>query len=315
MILRENLSFDVSSYRFERVSETNLHNLVSIFEANNGFSQSLSYFKSKFNTGYTGVSYVGFFAFSPEGEPAAFYGVYPCFINLNGSAVLAAQSGDTITHSSHQRRGLFVLLANLTYQLAQELGIRYVFGFPNSNSLHGFVNKLDFIKVGAIVRYDFDVSTIPYTKILRRLKLNAVDIFFKELILDKFKVGYPGEKEETVSCLRNFEYFQYKNFTGGRIIEYRDFYFWLKIDELLFIGDIYSKSSRPLTEAISEIKSLAKILGIAKIIFEVTRDSIADMHLRKHYSSVESCPIIVKSLGESQIVNDWNFTGGDVDTF
>ena len=50
---------------------------------------------------------------------------------------------DTMTHPNYRNRGLFIKLANLTYDHAfKEFGSLKLIGIPGSNSYHGFVNKL-----------------------------------------------------------------------------------------------------------------------------------------------------------------------------
>jgi len=77
-------------------------------------------------------------------EPAAFYGLIPEFYLINGEKVKVYQSMDTMTHPRYQKRGLFTHLANMTHDhvVEKEDGINLV-GIPGSNSLPGFVNKLN----------------------------------------------------------------------------------------------------------------------------------------------------------------------------
>ena len=89
------------------------------------------------------MSHIGFLAFDEDGSPVAFYGVFPCLASWEGQTMLVAQSGDTMTHPSHTRKGLFILLANMTYNLAKEKGVKLIFGFPNQNSFSGFANRLN----------------------------------------------------------------------------------------------------------------------------------------------------------------------------
>ncbi|MBX7203773.1 MAG: GNAT family N-acetyltransferase, partial [Bacteroidia bacterium] len=113
----------MSDYRIERISEERLKDLIQLYKASFGKTYPINYLKNKFNTQYTGVSFVGYLAYDPAGQPAAYYGVFPCHIRYNGRQILSAQSGDTMTHPAHQGKGLFTKLAKLTYELAKELNI------------------------------------------------------------------------------------------------------------------------------------------------------------------------------------------------
>ena len=105
----------MSDYRFERVSKNNVKDLLIIYK--DAFDKELNIveFKKKQNTKEFGDSYVGFIAYDQNNTPSAFYGVYPCKIEYNGKLFLAAQSGDTMTHSKHRGKGLFTKLALETY--------------------------------------------------------------------------------------------------------------------------------------------------------------------------------------------------------
>src|SRR6185295_4439504 len=91
-------------------------------------------------------------------SPAAFYGVFPVLVLISGKEVLAAQSGDTMTHRDHQKKGLFIKLAQRTFETCREKGIELVFGLPNSNSYHGFTKKLNWQHKDDIGRFDLKLS-------------------------------------------------------------------------------------------------------------------------------------------------------------
>src|SRR6187402_3609887 len=123
-----------AGYRIERLTEELLADLTSLHQAVYQKKIALDFFKRKYNTAFTGAMYVGFLAYDGN-QPAAFYGVIPCFINCKGNSMLAAQSADTMTHPDHRGKGFFTELAELTYQLCRTEGIQVLFGFPNQNSL------------------------------------------------------------------------------------------------------------------------------------------------------------------------------------
>src|SRR5690349_10058338 len=134
----------VEEYYFERLTPENISDLVSIYKEAFGKVVTVDFLNNKNNTAWCGISYAGYIAYaSATKTPAAFYGVFPCYLSYQGQTILAAQSGDTMTHKDHQGKGLFVTLAKKTYQLVESLGVKVVFGFPNENSYPGFVRKLN----------------------------------------------------------------------------------------------------------------------------------------------------------------------------
>ncbi len=126
----------------ERLSDDNLADVEKLHAAVYGKMPAARFFSMKYNTGFTGVQHIGFIAYNNDQLPIAFYAVIPCFMRFDDKIVLAAQSADTMTHPQYRNKGLFVELALLTFQLCRKADIKLIFGFPNQNSLHGFINKL-----------------------------------------------------------------------------------------------------------------------------------------------------------------------------
>lgn len=86
---------------------------------------------------------VGFDAHD-KGELVAHYACIPNQVKIAGNSIRALLSLNTATRPSHQGRGLFTKLAEMTYNLAYEKGFDSVYGVANSNSTPGFIKKLGF---------------------------------------------------------------------------------------------------------------------------------------------------------------------------
>lgn len=86
---------------------------------------------------------VGFNAFMGD-ELAAHYVAIPLMARVHGKDERGLLSLNTATHLSHQGKGLFTKLANLTYEAAAREGFGFVIGVANANSTHGFTKKLGF---------------------------------------------------------------------------------------------------------------------------------------------------------------------------
>jgi hypothetical protein len=85
-------------YRIERMSAGRLKDLEGLFSAVYGAAPARDYFRKKYDTVYTGLEYIGYIALNSQDIAVAYYGVIPCFIQYGSENVLAAQSGDTMTH-------------------------------------------------------------------------------------------------------------------------------------------------------------------------------------------------------------------------
>src|SRR4030095_6386931 len=130
-------------YSIVRLGENNLKDLEILYREVYGHKPVKNYLFKKYNTAYTGAQYVGHIAYNSENIAVAYFGVIPCFILYNDQIILSAQAADAMTLSSHRYKGLFVELAKKTFDLCRAAGIQLIFGFPNQNSYHGLVHKLE----------------------------------------------------------------------------------------------------------------------------------------------------------------------------
>jgi len=81
---------------------------------------------------------------TPE-KLAGHYAVISYRLKTRDAVVAACQSLDTFTNPSFRNQGIFVELAEETFRASSASGVKFVFGFPNGNSLPGFVRKLGFV--------------------------------------------------------------------------------------------------------------------------------------------------------------------------
>lgn len=81
---------------------------------------------------------------------AAHYATIPVVAKIEGRTARGLLSINTATHPDHQKRGLFVRLAEATYEAGRQAGYEFVYGVANHNSVHGFVRKLGFQSVGLL---------------------------------------------------------------------------------------------------------------------------------------------------------------------
>lgn len=89
------------------------------------------------------------YALEPESKNiAAIYTYLPTIVKCMGTNVPALQSFDTLTDHKHRGKGLFIQLASQLAEKETAKGNALVFGFPNENSVKGFVKKLGFTYFG-----------------------------------------------------------------------------------------------------------------------------------------------------------------------
>ncbi len=104
---------------------------------------------------------VGFNAYDGE-TLAAHYVTQPMQAVIDGQKRRGLLSLNTATHPGHQGKGLFVKLADRTYQYAADQGYDFVVGVANQNSVHGFTKKLGFQLAGQLHAL-LGIGALPYT--------------------------------------------------------------------------------------------------------------------------------------------------------
>lgn len=309
-------------YRFEKLNDSNLNDLLPIYE--DAFKQKVDIFflRKKQDTSVFGLSYVGFIAYSDDNEPAAFYGVFPCIAVYQDKKYLIAQSGDTMTHSNHTGRGLFTQLAKITYDYCKENGVHLVFGFPNKNSYPGFVRKLDWIHFDDMDAYIIRVKTISWYRIHKHLKISD-GFFYKrgEKILQR----YSSKKAFKSSCQlkdvpvvdHSNDFFQYKTYGDNYLIEVEGVGVWLKFDtDFLMIGDIEKVNDEQLIGVVKELKKIARKMFIPALRFHGSKDIWLTDFFRKKGESLEvTYPIGGINFTNIIPLEKMKFTMADNDTF
>ena len=134
------------------------------------------------------------FAKNPFGQPIikllfdndlliGHYAIIPCQIADRGESIEAMLSMTTMVKKEYQGQGIFSFLADQAYQEAQKQGIKIVFGFPNSNSYHGFVKNFGWIGMGPL-------------EILEREVLEQSDVVGRVKDIDKIGEEFDSFWEE-----------------------------------------------------------------------------------------------------------------------
>lgn len=266
----------MEGYRLERLTASNLGDLAVIYASAFGKETSVDYLRKKFDTSAFGHGHVGFLAYAEGGEPAGFYGVFPCMVSYNDRSYLCAQSGHTMTHRDHQGKGLFTALAQRTYDLCRELGIHLVFGFPNRNSYPGFVRKLHWEHVNDLRAYVVRVRTLPWVRLKSMLKLPpSIHRVWCDTVLGLCAKGGPFPNsvlEHGIAGVdRSPEFFAYKAYEPSLIIRLHGIDVWVKVnDDFLLIGDLARCDAKTFAKVIGSLRRLAFLMGLHHLRYHCT---------------------------------------------
>ncbi len=284
---------------------------------------TLDWLEAKFATEWTGVSYLAFVAVSSDNRIAAFYALYPVMMNLSGREVIAAQSGDTMTHPAHRKRGLFLQLAERTYQEAAKQGIVLVFGFPNENSVGGFRNHLNWRFLPDLVTTEFRCGGSWLTHCYQKLRHRSEERVFEHLETVKANDQTSAMSSEANSVVRDAGYLQYKHrIANGVVIEAEGLVVWLKPGRRIDVGAMNGEQDMTSEELAVRLRRIMKMCGAHTMRFTYSADSEP---LRKilNIAQVQSRTVagylyLGGSEGEvasSDQVADLFFCRGDLDYF
>jgi len=311
---------NTNDYNIARLDRGRLLDLARLHKIVYRVSPANNHFQRKYDTGYTGIENIGFVAYDVAGEPVAFYGVIPCFIQCGDQIVLAAQSADTMTHTDHRNKGLFMKLARLTFDLCKEVGIKLVFGFPNQNSHRGLV-KLGWVTTEVMERFRIAVNVLPLESVSRKFNwTGAIYSSHIENVLRNHFYSRQGLANSLITAgrggiYRDEKYLQYKTYSPSQVMHLGPCKIWYKIQSGFLIGDMEAVTAHNFETTIDELKKICRRLGVKEIIFQTSPGtSLAELFAR-NVPAVASFPIMFLDLGSNLDLAKVKFTLADIDIF
>lgn len=267
---------------------------------------------------------IGYFAIDSNGKTGGFYGVFKDNLTYQNKSYMVAQSGDTMTHPAHQKKGLFLMLAKATYNKCIEDGIALIFGFPNKQSYHGFSTKLDWTFYGNMRRWTFTVNSFPWcelTSINRQLKsayrkfaehkIRQYKVKPTRIIADQFNTSY-----EVGMIEKSLAFFNFKlDNPSVQLLQFRDFTLLVKFDNHLIIGDIGYKNELYATELMNCITQLGELIGCRKVVISLSLNHWANSIFENNLTSEDGLPIGFLNFNSDIDPSKIAFSYSDFDTF
>lgn len=309
-----------NEYFIERLTENNLADIEELHAAVYGKMPPPGFFFKKYNTAFTGVNYMGYIAYKPDGLPIAYYGVIPCFIKIDDKLVLSAQSADTMTHPGFRFKGLFVELSNLTFQLCRDNNINLLFGFPNQNSIHGAVNKLHWLVTEQMECFVIQSGGFPWHKVFNKLPfLTGGFSAYQKKQISKYVLPQQGIANSVfedgfAGVYRDNNYLNYKTYTPNYVIKTGNSILWIKIGATLVIGDILIKPA-DFDDMMHHLLKLARKLGIAEVYFHTSTGTALHSLFLSRWEPIPSFAVLFQDFKGDIEIDKIKFTSADIDTF
>jgi len=307
-------------YSIVRLDKDNLTDLDQLYKAVYGVAIRTGFYKEKYATAYTGLTFVGYIAYSPEHEPVAYYGVIPCFIEHAGRRILAAQSADTMTHPGYRYKGMFTQLSRLTFSLCQSAGIRLVFGFPNQQSYPGAI-RMGWKETAAMDRFEVRISALPLASLAARWPfMKPWYRRYQHIVTARYALslaGVPGSMitGDDAGVQRSAPYLECRKYNDTQVLGIGPVKVWVKITPVLFIGDMEGVDENNFDSVIRTLAKLCRRLGIRRISFHTSPDTILHRLWSARYAAVPSFPVLFQDFGAEVPLEKIKFTFADIDIF
>lgn len=307
-------------YTIARLNANNLADLEQLYEAVYGRKVRPGFYKDKYDTAYTGVTCIGYIAYSLHQEPVAYYGVIPCFIEYAGRSILAAQSADTMTHPGHRYKGMFAELSRLTFALCREAGLRLVFGFPNQHSYPGAI-RMGWKETETMDRFYVRVPALPLASLAARWPFIAPWYRrYQRSVIARYVLPQAGVSNtvltgETAGLQRSSPYLEYKKYTDTQVLQIADAKLWVKISTVMYIGDMEQVNENNFEIVMHELKHICRRLGIRHLSFHISPHTALHRLWSSSYVAVPSFPVLFQDFGAEVPLEKIKFTFADIDIF
>jgi len=307
-----------------KIDDNSYKDIKELYLRSFNLDASIESIKIKYDTSSFGLKNIGYLAIDTEGDLAAYYGAFPMRMVVDKKDYIVAQSGDTMTAPEHRKKGLFTELAKLTYQLAEQCGIQFVFGFPNANSYPGFIKNLDWKFFGCLKSFIFYNKVLPLCELSVKFKfLLPVYKWYCKIKLAKLKLELSPENikafEDDSSrgyIKKNIDFFKYKLMNDNiYLIKINDFSLLIKPNPHLYIGAVGNFDIKRTDDFIATLKLLAKKLGCKKTIMNLSENHWLFNYLQKKVEHTDSLPIGYYIINKDLPYEEISYVGADSDTF
>lgn len=309
-------------YAFERVLPAHYPLLLELYSDAFNAHPSLQEINKRFNTTNLGCELIGFIAIHKKtNEPAAYYGVFPHQAIAEEKVLLVAQSGDTMTHSAHRKKGLFVILARLTYKECLKNNISIIYGFPNENSYPGFIKHLDWKQLDTIIRYDLKLSfkTFPLSKLskkfnwIKRIHLKYAKWLLRKKINNQVYSFQNNYSTSYTKVLRDKNYLEYKQSADKFFLTIENVIVWIRLTDVIWIGD-FDNYAAITPQVLRKLKQVASWLGYNTIVFNFNESLPLPEQLKGFKKNGKDASCFYVPDNQSVPAN-FIFTGADFDTW
>ncbi len=307
-----------SSYRFERLSRENIHHLIHLFKSVFKKDVTLSFLLGKYDTDYIGKSFLGHIAFENE-KPVSYGGYVPYKIKLGENIIIGAQSVDSMSLPEASGKGVFRMIYHLNIELLKAENIYLAYGFANQLSNPVFVDKFGWSLHHHLQTFVIPVGGTSIYRVFKKLGISVqneskTNSIIDELLVDQ-KMENPFLPDGKDHIVYDECFFKYKSFQKQHIVSINGIKVWIKLGNVLSIGNIEHCSKQDFHNTVSELVNLGFKLKLNKIILQYSENSIQAAALREKFVPIKGLAVIYKFFNTQNTFKNAMFSYGDIDTF
>ena len=145
--------------RIEKYKSGDEAAILELFEASFGIKMSSKFWQWRYNNNPHYNEQLIHLMWDDK-KLAGHYALSPVKMLIDGVPELTGLSMTTMTHPEYRGIGVFTKLANSVYEEAfNKHNLSFVWGFPNSNSHYGFVNKLSWENIGYVPMMSLQINS------------------------------------------------------------------------------------------------------------------------------------------------------------
>lgn len=262
---------------------------------------------------------LGHIAFSEDGQPVGFVGMFPCKAKYKDVRIMTAQMGDVMTHPNHRRKGIFTLLANKNIELARNNNYKYLFGFPNDAAYPGWI-KMGWENPCKILGFSKKLIPSVDYKIINRI---SSKLFYKiaskrikKILLDDSGINFPSSADFHI--IKDKSYQKYKSYSKTNyLLNLDNGVAWIGFYHFqIILGDFLIKDSSKADIFFNELFKFSGSLGASEIIYyQPSSYPIVSQAITDLFEKAPDIEFICYNLVEEKYENTLFVTGTDFDTF
>jgi len=223
-------------------------------------------------------------------KAAAIYAVSSVKFKIGNELLLGTQSLDTITDIDYRGKGLFITLAKEVYAKSAAAGAALVYGFPNGNSIHGFVKKLDWQVLDPLPFLIKPLQSKYFTDKIKPLRfLPNISLSFGSYAANKnYKITESSEFPEAATALWN-AFSQDIKVAVHRDKAYLDWRYIQKPNEDYKIAHCYDSQNQYLGYIVFAVKDKhnGKIAYIMELIYDKSHPKAGSQLLKYAISQIK----------------------------